>query len=719
MLYEITDGTLSLGGSVILSHFEFRIKGSEKAALVGDNGAGKTTLLRLIAGELSLDRDDKSGGGIRRSEKLLIGYLPQHVFASGEDGGRTVEEELLAGAPSRGWDRERFEYEQEYDRIFTGFGFRKEDKQKRLYEFSGGQRMRIALIRLMLMKPDILLLDEPTNHLDEEMTVWLENWIRNYEKAVICVSHDRYFLDRVADHVWEVRKGKLIPYTGGYTDYVRQKRENNQRSMKEWRRQQEEVERLEALISRFKNKPRKAAFARSRKKILERMERMEKPDEDNMVSFGREILPAVRGAGTVYTAEKLMIGYDKPLMELDLTIRRGQKIGVIGPNGIGKSTLVKTIAGKLPPLSGKGILGWQISLGYYSQEGLTEEEERAEIRDSQEIVLTDLAEGQAESEAVQDDPAVHADSAEGQDNHAAVQADPEATQARIRKKPENVIGYVRSRYPGMQEKDLRSLLASWLFKGNDVYKSLEALSGGERARLYFAILFQDCPNFLVLDEPTNHMDIRTREVLESALAAYKGTLLVVSHDRYFINRCTDHLLVFDREGIHYYPFDYNHYVKRQDQLRRYYELTCSQAAKDLVPAENAGTGSGHNTGTEAAEVTVAAEAAHILRMRPEDQVLLEAFSKVPEKDRGYLKQESDDRVYKSWKKRLMEEDLEKAEQAYLESLHMLEVWQLEHYEAFMAETCEEDQMQDILMMESRWTEACITYDQEMESLEEQ
>ena len=282
MLYEITDGTLSLGGSVILSHFEFRIKGSEKAALVGDNGAGKTTLLRLIAVELSLDRDDRSSGGIRSSEKLLTGYLPQHVFESPEDGDRTVEEELLAAAPSKGWDRERFEYEQEYDRIFTGFGFSKEDKRKRLADFSGGQRMRIALIRLMLMKPDILLLDEPTNHLDEEMTIWLENWIRNYEKAVICVSHDRYFLDRIADHVWEVRKGKLTPYTGGYTEYVRQKREKNLRDLKEWRRQQEEVERLEALITRFKNKPRKAAFARSRKKILDRMDRMEKPDEPDL-----------------------------------------------------------------------------------------------------------------------------------------------------------------------------------------------------------------------------------------------------------------------------------------------------------------------------------------------------------------------------------------------------------------------------------------------------
>ena len=369
MLYEITDGTLSLGGSVILSHFEFRIKGSEKTALVGDNGAGKTTLLRLIAGELSLDRDDRSSGGIRSSEKLLTGYLPQHVFESPEDGDRTVEEELLAAAPSKGWDRERFEYEQEYDRIFTSFGFSKEDKRKRLADFSGGQRMRIALIRLMLMKPDILLLDEPTNHLDEEMTIWLENWIRNYEKAVICVSHDRYFLDRIADHVWEVRKGKLTPYTGGYTEYVRQKREKNWRDLKEWRRQQEEVERLEALITRFKNKPRKAAFARSRRKILDRMERMEKPDEPDTVSFGREILPEVRGSGTVFTAQKLMIGYDRPLMELDLTIRRGHKIGIIGPNGIGKSTLVKTIAGKLPPLGGKGILGWQISLGYYSQEG--------------------------------------------------------------------------------------------------------------------------------------------------------------------------------------------------------------------------------------------------------------------------------------------------------------------------------------------------------------
>ena len=308
----------------------------------------------------------------------------------------------------------------------------------------------------------------------------------------------------------------------------------------------------------------------------------------------------------------------------------------------------------------------------------------------------------------------------------------------------------------MTEKELRSLLATWLFKGNDVYKTLDALSGGERARLYFDVLFQNCPNFLVLDEPTNHMDIRTREVLESALMAYKGTLLVVSHDRYFINRCTDHLLVFDREGIHYYPFDYDHYVKRQEQLRRYYELAgrkAGQMGRQAQTIADADTGTGENSAAGSGEEAQD----QILRMRPEDQMLLEAFSRIPEKDRGYLKQESDDRIYESWKRRLMEEDLEKAEQEYLDALDQMAAWQLEHYEEYMTEAAaaactaeragnpeadpETEQRREsentetgnmrefgeagepgelrelIRMKEERWTQACIAYDQEVRNMD--
>ena len=367
MKYQIKDGTVTLGGETILSHIDFEIQGNQKIAVVGRNGAGKTTLLRLIAGELSLDRDDRrQGPGITASRQLTVEMLGQQALAGEE---RTVEELVMLNCPAKGsFDRERFEYEREYDTLFTGLGFQKEDKKRSVAAFSGGQKTKIALIQLLLKKPDLLLLDEPTNHLDMETASWLEGYLRQYPGAVVMVSHDRFFMDRTADIVYELEQGKLTRYPGNYTNYREQKRKNYEIQMKSYLRQQEEIERQEELIKRFKNKPSKAAFARSRKKILERMLPVEKPREDMAHIFTGTITPLIPGSKWVFEAEHLKIGYDKhSLLELSLRIRKGQKIGILGVNGSGKTTFLKTVAGFLPAVAGECALGNNITIGYFDQ----------------------------------------------------------------------------------------------------------------------------------------------------------------------------------------------------------------------------------------------------------------------------------------------------------------------------------------------------------------
>ena len=310
MKYQIKDGTVTLGGETILSHIDFEIQGNQKIAVVGRNGAGKTTLLRLIAGELSLDRDDRrQGPGITASRQLTVEMLGQQALAGEE---RTVEELVMLNCPAKGpFDRERFEYEREYDTLFTGLGFQKEDKKRSVAAFSGGQKTKIALIQLLLKKPDLLLLDEPTNHLDMETASWLEGYLRQYPGAVVMVSHDRFFMDRTADIVYELEQGKLTRYPGNYTNYREQKRKNYEIQMKSYLRQQEEIERQEELIKRFKNKPSKAAFARSRKKNIRTDAPVEKPREDMAHIFTGTITPLIPGSKWVFEAEHLKIGYDK------------------------------------------------------------------------------------------------------------------------------------------------------------------------------------------------------------------------------------------------------------------------------------------------------------------------------------------------------------------------------------------------------------------------
>lgn len=565
MLYQIMDGSVSVGGHLILSHIDFEIKGNEKIAVVGRNGAGKTTLLRLLAGELELDRDDRrQGEGMVKSRQLTIGLLSQQVF---EDSHRTVEEELLAACPARDTlERERFEYEREYDILFTGFGFAKEDKRRRLQSFSGGEQTKIGLIRLLLQKPDILLLDEPTNHLDIASVEWLEQYLREYEHAVVMVSHDRFFLDQVANVVYEVSGKKLTRYSGNYTQYRIEKRKRLELQKKAYGRQQEELARLEEVIERFKHKPTKASFARAKKKQIERMEKVEKPEDDDVHLFTGEISPLIPGGKWVFEAEHLKLGYDKILLELSLRIRRGQKIGLIGVNGAGKSTFLKTVAGLIPPFDGECSLGNHVTLGYFDQHA-------AEIQSEK-----------------------------------------------------SVVEHFHDLFPSMTEKDVRSALGAYLFGGKEAARKVSALSGGERARLVLAELLQSRPNFLVLDEPTNHMDVQAKETLESAFQAYTGTILFVSHDRYFIRQVADAILIFDGQSVMYYPFGYEHYLERMRKAQQ--------------------------------GESIAAQ------VKAEDQALIEGMRAVPKAERHRLREIPTEEAYLDWKLRLVMEKLEPSEEAY-------------------------------------------------------
>ena len=589
MLYQIIDGTVSAGGHVILSHVDFEIKGNEKIALVGRNGAGKTTLLRLIAGELSLDRDDKrQGAGVTRSRQLTVGMLKQQAFSDRE---QTVEEILLAACPFQDtFARERFEYEQEYDRIFTGFGFTRADKHKKIGDFSGGEQTKIALIRLLLEKPDILLLDEPTNHLDIATIQWLEQYLKRYEHAVVLVSHDRFFLDQVAEAVVEVSDGKLTRYAGNYSEYRAEKRKRIERQRKAWERQKEEEDRLNGVIERFRHKPTKASFARAKRKQLERMERVEKPAEDDVHLFTGNIEPLIPGSKWVFEAEHLKIGYDRALLEITLRIRRGQKIGLLGANGAGKSTFLKTVAGLLQPFQEKDksverrcVLGNNITIGYFDQHS-------AEIQSEK-----------------------------------------------------SVAEHFHDLFPSMTEKEVRNILGMYLFPGKLASRRVSDLSGGEKARLVLAELLQSRPNFLVLDEPTNHMDVQAKETLESAFQAYKGTILFVSHDRYFIRQVAESVLIFEENGPMYYPFGYEHYLEKKQKAEEYGEELSAQ-------------------------------------VKAEDAALLEGMRAVPKAERHRLREISTEDAYADWKLRLVYEKLEPEELEYerleAEYLGLLEEWKM-------------------------------------------
>ena len=542
MLLTITDASISLGGETILDHFDFEIKGKEKIAVIGKNGAGKTTLLRLIAGELDADHNEKNAfSGIRTSRSLTVEMLPQDPLADHTETVRTwITTQLTAGnpeepaqpaaaslkehtqvqtpqvqtpqlqtdsvPPEHPEDKEYYKEEAGFLSILTGLGFSLSDLDKPAADFSGGWRTRLALAGLIFREPDILLLDEPTNHLDQEACEWLENYLKTYPKAVVMVSHDRYFLDETAEIIYEIGKKKLIRYTGNYSAYVQEKNRRYQAAVKEYRRLKAEEERLNALIEKFRTKPRKAAFARSRKKLLSRMDKPAVPDPAGRKVKIRQTEPHTPGPKCVFDIKELVTGYDAehPQKRISLRINRGTKIGIFGPNGSGKSTFIRTVAGRIPGLSGKCVAGEGVQAAYYDQ-----------------FSTENMPDGR-------------------------------------------VLEVFRGRFPAFTEQEARSILAGYLFFGKDAGKRLSDLSGGEKARFTLMMILESGPNLLLLDEPTNHLDIPAKEIFEDMLLSYKGTVLFVTHDRYFLKKCAQSLMYFppEDEPARFFPYDYDHYVRK-------------------------------------------------------------------------------------------------------------------------------------------------------------
>lgn len=526
MRYQIHKGAKQYGADTVFEDIQFEIRDCEKIAVVGRNGCGKTTLLKVIAGEERLDR-----GTVHKDAKISIGYLAQttfaneanllkeeleSVFASLQEMQRRLEQ--MTESMSQGSDEvllnqyadlaQAFEaaggytYESEIRTVLTKFHFHIEDLERPIATFSGGQKTRLAFVKLLLSKPDVLLLDEPTNHLDLDTIEWLQGYVKRYPKAVVLVSHDRMFLDDVTDVIYELEYGVMRRYPGNYTHYQQVKETDVERTKSAYVRQQKDIQRLEALIEKFRYKKSKAAFAQSKIKYLDRMERIENPDVDNR-TFHARFVPRVKGGKRVLEIHDLVIGYDHPLCTVNLEIMHGQKVAVLGPNGKGKSTLIKTLMKQVPPLAGSFLFGHQIEVGYFDQD------------------LAQFNSGKTVLEEVWDC------------------------------------------YDTMTRSEVRTILGNFLFHGEDVFKMVDCLSGGEKVRLALVKLILAQPNFLLLDEVTNHLDILGKEALEESLNGYEGTMLFVSHDRYFISKIATAILVIDEGKATYYPLTYAEYLQKR------------------------------------------------------------------------------------------------------------------------------------------------------------
>ena len=535
MNYRITNGAVSYGAETILEEINFEVKGKQKVAIVGRNGSGKSTLLKaIIDNELLSEGIGTEKFNIYKEGKPVIGYLKQIDF---EDDNITMLDEILkvykeiidlekkieniviemqnnksedlAKEYSKLQDRyeflEGYTYKKEYETAIKKFGFSNEDKHKRLSEFSGGQRTKIAFIKLLLSKPDILLLDEPTNHLDITTIEWLENYLKNYTKAVVIVSHDRMFLNKIIDKIYEIEYGTITEYTGNYEFFEKQKRINYEKQLKDFEYQQKEIKRLTEIADRFRYKPTKAKMALSKLKQVERMIKVEEPNKYDLKTFKTNFNIEKESGNNVLNLENLEIGYNNVLSKVSFKLYKGQKLGIIGSNGTGKSTLLKTLVGKEKAINGNFEIGHNVQIGYFDQQ---------------------------------------------------------IAQLNTNK---TVFDEFYDEFPNLTVTEIRNSLAAFMFYGEDVFKQINMLSGGEKVRLALCKILKTKPNLLILDEPTNHMDIVGKETLENMLSEYKGTLIFVSHDRFFVNKIANCILSFENGKTQFYDYGYDYYLEKRTQ----------------------------------------------------------------------------------------------------------------------------------------------------------
>ncbi len=549
MIFKITNGAVSFGDDTVLECVNFQIKDREKVAVVGRNGAGKTTLLKCVTGEVQMEEGTgEEPFSLVKVDCNSVGYLKQIAFErenatlieeilscfsavlTVEEKMNKLQKELESDCSEKKIKEysslcEKYEflggytYKKEYSTMLKKFGFTEQDKDKSICEFSGGQRTKIAFMKLLLSKPDILLLDEPTNHLDMEAIKWLEGYIKNYKSAVVIVSHDRMFIERTVDKIYEIEYGESKCYKGNYSQFEIQKKLNYQKQLKDYEYQREEIARLTRLIERFRYKATKAKMVQSKIKQIERMKIVNKPDRYDLESFHLNFEPRVESVKKALVCSDLSIGYFNELGKVNLELFRGDKLAVIGDNGVGKSTFVKTLVSEIEKLSGSFEFGLRSEIGYFNQQ-------MAEYK-SEKTVLEDF----------------------------------------------------HDEYPRLTEFEVRSALGAFLFNGEDVFKVVNDLSGGERVRLALCKIFKKRPNFLILDEPTNHMDIVGKETLENMLLNFKGTVIFVSHDRYFVNKVANKLLVFEKNGVDFFPFNYAEYELTKSQEEEVV-LEKSQAVKE-------------------------------------------------------------------------------------------------------------------------------------------
>ena len=544
----------SFGTNEVLKNVNFHLEEREKAALIGPNGAGKSTLLKIIMEEMNAD-----SGEVIISRGKSLGYLAQHQELSGdcsiyeellevkqylldmEEKIRTMEQDMKT-VTGRELDTlladysrltHQFELENGYScrseitGVLKGLGFTEEEFSKKVDTLSGGQKTRVALGRLLLSSPDIILLDEPTNHLDMESIAWLENYLTNYKGAVFIVSHDRYFLDKVVSKVVEIDHGNVRMFQGNYSAYAQKKAQIRDAEYKAWLNQQQEIKHQEEVIAKLKsfNREKSIRRAESREKMLDKMEVLDKPVEDNF-EMKLTLTPRIISGNDVLTVTDLAKSFPgQPLFShVDFSIQRGERVAIIGANGTGKTTILKILNGLLPPDEGSIELGSKVLIGYYDQE------------------------------------------------HHVLNMN------------KTIFEEISDEYPYLTNTEIRNVLAAFLFTGDDVFKPIHTLSGGERGRVSLAKLMLSEANFLILDEPTNHLDIVSKEILEQALNAYTGTVLYVSHDRYFINQTATRILDLTNQAMVNYIGNYDYYLEKKEELTMIYAPQATITATETSPS---------------------------------------------------------------------------------------------------------------------------------------